>query len=192
MSRKDQKIGSAISLFAGSLYLVLRQHLPVQTDSTHAVLVYEELSGRSSFDPWQPSECCLAHQATKKREIRMLRLVQKSSSTTTQILHNSALRGCLVCCEHPTTHTWEGNIYPPWRQFSPRLRARVYCSHEGGAVRCKTLLNPSDANSRRSRTSFVPGLGTAPGSRGFVLIWAPTQRCRKSTCRKERSLRAQA
>ena len=90
LSRKDQKIGSAISLFAGSLYLVLRQHLPVQTDSTHAVLVYEELSGRSSFDPWQPSECCLAHQATKKREIRMLRLVQKSSSTTTQILHNSA------------------------------------------------------------------------------------------------------
>ena len=89
MSRKDQKIGSA-TLFAGSLYLVLRQHLPVQTDSTHAVLVYEELSGRSSFDPWQPSECCLAHQATKKREIRMLRLVQKSSSTTTQILHNSA------------------------------------------------------------------------------------------------------
>ena len=154
----------------------------------------KRLARRSSFDPWQPSECGLAHQVTKKRD--------QDAEVGSEVVDNDnpdsaafISRGCLVCCEHPTTHTREGNIYPPCRQVSPRLRARVYCSHEIGAVRCKTFLNPSDANSRRSRTSFVPGLGTAPGSRGFVLIWAPTQRCRKSTCRKARvarSLRTQA
>ena len=32
----------------------------------------------------------------------------------------------VVCCKHPTNETLEENIYPPGRQFSPRLRAPLF------------------------------------------------------------------
>ena len=114
----------------------------------------KRLARRSSFDPWQPSECGLAHQTTTKREIRMLRLVQKSL-TTTQILQLSFREGVWFAV----------SILPftPGRGiFIPRAaRFRRDCER-GFTARTRSVLyavNPSDANSRRSRTSFVPGVG---------------------------------